>query len=135
MILGKTLGGYLTHKLANSILRKDKLTVLLFTNSSSFVYESMQQLICKRPFIYGLLIRMFFPSILINYYLALTPITKTKFIFIQFIYAFIISYPQALFDYYGFLDKKFKMVDGQVKCIYSNHADLIMKGLENRMDI
>ena len=42
MILGKTLGGYVTHKLANSLLRKDKLIVLMFTNSSSFVFESMQ---------------------------------------------------------------------------------------------
>ena len=93
MILGKTLGGYITHKIANSLLQKDKLLVIMFTNSSSFVFESIQQLICKHPFLYGLLIRMFFPSVLINFYLALTPISKTQFIFIQFLYASIVSYP------------------------------------------
>lgn len=72
----------------------------------------MQQLICKQPFVYGLLIRMFFPSMLINFFLALSPIARSKFVFIQFLYASIISYPQALFDYYGFLDKKFKFIDG-----------------------
>lgn len=78
---------------------------------------------------------MFFPSVLINFYLALTPISKSKFVFIQLMYASIVSYPQALFDYYGFLDKKFKMIDGQVRIIYTHHSDLVMKALENRMDL
>lgn len=76
MILGKTLGGYITHKFANSLLKKERLVLIMFTNSSSFIFQSMQQMICKRPYFYGLLIRMFFPSVLINFYLALTPISK-----------------------------------------------------------
>jgi len=135
MILGKTLGGYITHKFANSLLKKERLFLIMFTCSSSFIFQSIQQMICKRPFFYGLLIRMFFPSVLINFYLALTPLSKTKFVFIQFLHAAIMSYPSALFDYYGFLDKKFKMVDGQVRLIYTNHTDLVLKGLEKRMDI
>jgi hypothetical protein len=93
MILGKTMGGYITHKFANSLLKKERLVLIMFTNSSSFIFQSMQQMICKRPYFYGLLIRMFFPSVLINFYLALTPISKQKFVFIQFLYAAIVSYP------------------------------------------
>jgi hypothetical protein len=135
MILGKTLGGFVTHKIANSFLRKDRVLMIMFTNSSSFVFEAIQKLICSNPYIYGLMIRMFFPSVLINFYLALTPLPRTKFVFIQFLYAVIISYPQALFDYYGFLDKKFKLIDGKVRIIYQNHADLINYALDHKMDI
>ena len=64
---------------------------------------------------------MFFPSTLINLYLALTPITRTQFVMIQFLQATILSYPQALFDYYCFLDKKFKFVNGKVSIIFEDH--------------
>lgn len=76
MILGKTLGGYITHKLARKLLHKERALMVMFSNSSSFIFEAMQQLICKRPYFYGLLIRMFFPSVLINFYLALTPLSQ-----------------------------------------------------------
>lgn len=136
MVIGKSLGGYVTHTLANSILfNKKSFSEVLGTNSQSFVFKSITQLVCRRPYIYGLLIRMFFPSILINYYLALSPLPRQQFIFIQFLFATIISYPQALFDYYGFLDKKFKLINGQMKIVFASNLDIITKCLDHRVDI
>ncbi len=42
MILGKTLGGYITHKFANSLLKKERLFLIMFTCSSSFMEMCVQ---------------------------------------------------------------------------------------------
>jgi hypothetical protein len=135
MLIGKTLGGYVTHMIANSFLRRDRVLMIMFTNSSNFALEAMQKLICGNPYFYGLMIRMYFPSVLINYYLALLPLSRTQFVMIQFFYALGISYPQALFDYYGFLDKKFKLINGQMRIIFLDHGDLLKQAFEHKMDM
>ena len=50
-------------------------------------------------------------------------------------HALILSYPQAIFDYYPYINKKFKLVNGQVSTVYEDHLDIIKRGIDNRMDI
>ena len=46
------------------------------------------------------------------------------------------AWPQAALDYYPFIDKKLKLARGIIpEQIGAEHADIIKRGVETRMDI
>jgi len=72
--MGKAIGSIFTYKMVNAILRKEDLAELMLSNANSCYFLAVKKKVTKRPFIYGLIIRMFFPSMLNCFCLALLPI-------------------------------------------------------------
>ena len=93
MLIGKTIGGFLTYRIANSIIKSDDLEEVILSNSCSFYVHAVSDLVRGKPLFYGLIFRMFFPSIMNCIALALLPLNKAQFVFIQFLHALILSYP------------------------------------------
>lgn len=110
MLIGKTLGGYLTYKVSNALIKNEDLEDIILNNGFSFYITAISDLVKERPLLYGLIFRMFFPSIMNCLALALLPLNQSQFVFIQFLHALILSWPQAIFDYYPYIDKKVRMV-------------------------
>jgi len=110
MLLGKTLGGFITYKLCNQLIANESLEEVILNNGFTFYVSAISDLVRERPILYGLLFRMFFPSIMNCVALALLPLNQTQFVFIQFLNALILSWPQAIFDYYPYIEKRIKLV-------------------------
>ena len=55
--------------------------------------------------------------------------------FIQFLNSLILSWPQALLDYHPYIDRRLKYINGKVEALSDDHGDIIMKGIESRMDL
>ena len=82
MLIGKTLGGFLTYRIANTIIKSDDLEDVILSNSCSFYVHAVSDLVKEKPLFYGLIFRMFFPSIMNCIALALLPLNKAQFVFI-----------------------------------------------------
>ena len=91
MVIGKTVGGLLTYKMANTFMKNEEIEAII--HHSTFYVAAVSDLILELPIIYGLLIRMFFPSMLNCLALALLPLNQNQFVFIQFLHAMILSWP------------------------------------------
>ena len=132
MLLGKTIGGYLTFKACNRLIKNKKLEEIILNNGFSLYVSSVSDLVRERPLFFGLLFRMYFPSILSCMALALLPLNQTQFVFIQFLQALLLSCFQASFDYFPYIEKKLRNARGQ---IYQDgtgeHADIIKRGIDN----
>ena len=76
MLIGKTLGGFLTYRIANTIIKSDDLEDVILSNSCSFYVHAVSDLVREKPLLYGLIFRMFFPSIMNCIALALLPLNK-----------------------------------------------------------
>lgn len=136
MLIGKTLGGIITYKVCNAFIKNEDLEEVILSNGCTFYVTAISDLVKERPLIYGLIFRMFFPSIMNCIALALLPLNQTQFVFIQFLHALILSWPQAVLDYYPYIDKKIKMVSQVVSSSAGNeHAEIIKRGIDSRMDI
>jgi len=79
---------------------------------------------------------MFFPSILNCIALALLPLNQSQFVFIQFLHALILSWPQAVFDYFPYIEKRVNIISSIVQGPdHNEHADIIKRGIDNRTDL
>ncbi len=114
MLIGKTIGGYITYKCCNAFIKNEELEEVILNNGFSFYVSAIGDLVRERPIFYGLIFRMFFPSIMSCIALALLPLNETQFVFIQFLHALILSWPQAVFDYFPFIDKRVSTVRGLI---------------------
>ena len=74
MCVGKTLGGILTYKVCNFFIKNDELEEVMFSNGLSFYVNAIGDLVKERPIFYGLIFRLFFPSIMNCFALALLPL-------------------------------------------------------------
>ena len=136
MLIGKTIGGIITYKVCNAFIKNEELEEIILSIGYSFYFNAISDLVRERPIFYGLVFRMFFPSILNCIALALLPLNMSQFVFIQFLHALILSWPQAALDYYPYIDKKVKTVRGIIhSSVGSEHADIIRRGIDTRMDI
>ena len=77
MIIGKTMGGFLTYKIVNEFMNLEDLDGLIRSTNSSFYVLAVIDLLTEKPLFYGTLIRMFFPSILNCLALALLPLNQS----------------------------------------------------------
>ena len=93
MIIGKTLGGLITYKACNLFIKNDELEQVILSNGCTFYVNAIGDLVRERPLLYGLIFRMFFPSVMNCVALALLPLNQTQFVFIQFLHALILSWP------------------------------------------
>ena len=83
--LGKAIGSVITYKLVNMIMRKEDLAELMLSNLNSFYFMGLKSRVRRRPFWYGITIRMFFPSMLNCFCLALLPINLQQFVVIHIV--------------------------------------------------
>lgn len=74
MLIGKTIGGIITYKVCNAFIKNEELEEIILSNGYSFYVNAISDLVRERPIFYGLLFRMFFPSILNCIALALLPL-------------------------------------------------------------
>ena len=93
MLIGKTLGGYFTYKMCSLFIKNEDLEEVILSNGFSFYVTAISDLVREKPLFYGLIFRMFFPSIMNCIALALLPLNQTQFVFIQFLHALILSWP------------------------------------------
>ena len=136
IVLGKTLGGVLTYKACHLVLQFNDLQLVFLSNGLSLYVNSISDLVRERPFLYGLTFRTFFPSVLNCVALAMLPLNLSQFVLIQFIHALILAWPQAALDYYPFIDKKTaNSRHMRQEYVANEHADIIRRGLETRMDV
>ena len=134
MIIGKTLGGIVTYKMANTFMKNEEVEAII--HHSTFCVAAVSDLIIELPILYGLIIRMFFPSMLNCLALALLPLNQAQFVFIQFLHSLILAWPQAVFDYHPYIARKFNFDrHGKVHAITEDHEMIILGGIESRMDI
>ena len=82
MIIGKTLGGLITYKACNLFIKNDELEQIILSNGCTFYVNAIGDLVRERPLFYGLIFRMFFPSVMSCVALALLPLNQTQFVFI-----------------------------------------------------
>ena len=82
MLIGKTLGGFLTYKCCNALITNDSLEEIILHNGCSFYVAAISDLVRERPIFFGLIFRMFFPSIMNCIALALFPLNESQFVFI-----------------------------------------------------
>ena len=75
MIIGKTVGGMITYKIANTFMKNEEVEAIIY--NSTFCVAAVSDLIKELPIFYGLLIRMFFPSMLNCLALALLPLNQS----------------------------------------------------------
>ena len=93
MIIGKTLGGFITYRMSQKLIKNEDFEDIILNHSCSFYVHAVSDLITEMPIFYGLIIRMFFPSVLSCIALALLPLNETQFVLIQFLHASILSWP------------------------------------------
>ena len=74
MVLGKTVGGYFTYNVCNAFMSSEEIEGIIFSSGSSFYVSAISDLVRERPIYYGLIFRMFFPSIMNCIALALLPL-------------------------------------------------------------
>lgn len=74
MIIGKTLGGFITYKCCNKMIINEGLVDIFLSNSCTFYVDTISELVRDSPIFFGLLFRMFFPSIMASIILALLPL-------------------------------------------------------------
>ena len=74
MIIGKTLGSIITYKIANTFMKNEEVEAIIHHSNCTFYVVAISDLITESPIFYGLLIRMFFPSMLNCLALALLPL-------------------------------------------------------------
>ena len=108
MIIGKTFGGFITYRMSQKLIKNEDVEDIILNHSCSFYVHAVSDLIREMPIFYGLMIRMFFPSVLSCIALALLPLNETQYVLVQFLNATILSWPQALFDYHPYIDRKIK---------------------------
>ena len=77
MLIGKTVGGFFTYKFCNTLITNDSLEEIILNNGCSFYVSAISDLIRERPIFFGLLFRMFFPSIMNCIALALFPLNQS----------------------------------------------------------
>ena len=85
MLVGKTIGGFITYKACNLFIKNEDLAEIILSTGFSFYINAISDLVRKRPIFFGLIFRMFFPSILNCIALASLPLNQTQFVFIQFL--------------------------------------------------
>ena len=113
MLLGKTMGGFLTFKVCNRLIKnQDDLGQVILNNGFSHYVAAVADLVRESPILYGLLFRMFFPSVLSCIALTLLPLNQTQFVFIQFLQALLLSWPQASLDYHPYIEKRMRNARG-----------------------
>jgi len=93
MLIGKSLGGVFTYKICSTFIKNEELEEVILSNGCSFYVNAIGDLVRERPIFYGLIFRMFFPSIINCIALALLPLNQSQFVFIQFLHALILSWP------------------------------------------
>lgn len=108
MIIGKTFGGFITYRMSQKLIKNEDVEDIILNHSCSFYVHAVSDLIREMPIFYGLIIRMFFPSVLSCIALALLPLNETQYVLVQFLHATILSWPQALLDYHPYIDRKIK---------------------------
>lgn len=74
MLIGKTVGGIITYKVCNSFIKNEDLEEVILNNGCTFYVTAISDLVKERPLVYGLIFRMFFPSIMNCIALALLPL-------------------------------------------------------------
>ena len=74
MLIGKTLGGFLTYKACSGLIKNEDLEDVILSHGCSFYVGAISDLIRHHPIFYGLLFRMFFPSIMNCVALTLLPL-------------------------------------------------------------
>ena len=135
MLIGKTAGGFITYRMSQKLIKNEDVEDIILNHSCSFYVHAVSDLITEMPIFYGLIIRMFFPSVLSSIALALLPLNETQFVLIQFLHAGILSWPQALLDYHPCIDRKIKFQNGVTKAIHDDHEEIIKTIIDNRMDL
>ena len=134
VILGKTLGGFITYRVCTKVIKNEQLDEII--DGYSCYVSSVRDLIRERPIFFGLIFRMFFPTIMNSPALAMMPINQSQFVFVQFLHALILSWPQAATDYYPFIDKRYKLSRGIIKTHgYNDHLDILRRAIDTRMDV
>ena len=74
MLVGKTIGGFITYKACNLFIKNEDLAEIILSTGFSFYINAISDLVRKRPIFFGLIFRMFFPSILNCIALASLPL-------------------------------------------------------------
>ena len=82
MIIGKTLGGFITYRMSQKLIKNEDVEDIILNHSCSFYVHAVSDLISEMPIFYGLIIRMFFPSVLSSIALALLPLNETQFVLV-----------------------------------------------------
>lgn len=113
MLIGKTVGGFITYKSYNFLLGTDGsrdliASLTLNVGLCGYYLDAITDLVRERPIFFGLLFRMFFPSNMSSVMLAILPtINQAQFVFIQFLQALILSMPETQLDFNVQIDKRF----------------------------
>jgi len=77
MLIGKSLGGIFTFKICNAFIKNEELEEVILSNGCSFYVNAIGDLVRERPILYGLIFRMFFPSIMNCIALSLLPLNQS----------------------------------------------------------
>lgn len=137
MLLGKTIGGVITYRCCNALITNEGLEEIILNNGCSFYVSAISDLVRERPIFFGLIFRMFFPSIMNCIALALLPLNQTQFVFIQFLHALILSWPQATLDYFPYIEKRVFTIGTVIHDFGERdvHSEILRRGIDNRTEL
>ena len=83
----------MTYKVCRFLIHCDNMHEFFLTNGFSLYANAIQDLVREQPFLYGLIFRTFFPSVLNCVALAMLPLNLSQFVMIQFLHAVILAWP------------------------------------------
>jgi len=109
VVIGKTVGSFISYRLANYILSKEEMRQVMINTTSAFYFRAMEMQIRDHPFILCVAIKFFFPSIIASIAISLLLPSRNgrqRYTFITMIAAILGAVPCAIHDVYPFLANK-----------------------------